>query len=98
MGTARTAGVPGGAARVRQPHQGFRAIVTGRLRQRSFETGAGEQRIVVELEADEVGASLRFASAKVTRVVRTRAAAIAMTRPRTPTSRPSDPGRTDGRP
>ena len=47
--------------------KGTRVIVTGRLVQRSFETREGEKRSVVELEADEVGPSLRYASAKVTR-------------------------------
>lgn len=40
--------------------KGDRVIVTGRLRQRSFETSAGEKRTVVELDAYEVGASLQF--------------------------------------
>jgi single-strand DNA-binding protein len=42
-------------------------MVTGRLRQRSWETPEGEKRSVTELEADEVGASLKFATAKVER-------------------------------
>jgi single-strand DNA-binding protein len=40
-------------------------MVTGRLRQRSWETPEGEKRSVTELEADEVGASLKWATAKV---------------------------------
>ena len=51
--------------------RGSRAIVTGRLRQRSYETKEGEKRTVYELEADEVGVSLRNATAKVTKVART---------------------------
>jgi single-strand DNA-binding protein len=51
--------------------RGTRAIVTGRLRQRSYETSEGEKRTVYELQADEVGASLRNATAKVTRTSRT---------------------------
>ena len=47
--------------------KGTRVIVTGRLVQRSFETREGEKRSVVELEAEEVGPSLRYASAKVSR-------------------------------
>ena len=43
------------------------ALVTGRLRQRSWETPEGEKRSVTELEADEVGASLKWATAKVER-------------------------------
>jgi single-strand DNA-binding protein len=42
-------------------------MVTGRLRQRSWETPQGEKRSVSEIEADEVGASLKFATAKVER-------------------------------
>ncbi len=45
--------------------RGSRVIVTGRLKQRSFETAAGDKRTVIELEADEVGASLRFTGAKI---------------------------------
>ena len=42
-------------------------MVTGRLRQRSWETPDGEKRSVTEIEADEVGASLKWATAKVER-------------------------------
>jgi single-strand DNA-binding protein len=47
--------------------RGMRVIVSGRLRQRSYETKEGEKRTVVEVEVDEVGPSLRYASAKVTK-------------------------------
>jgi len=47
--------------------RGARVIVTGRLKQRSFTTREGENRTVVELDVDEVGASLRYATAKLTR-------------------------------
>jgi single-strand DNA-binding protein len=50
--------------------RGGRVIVTGRLRQRSYETKEGEKRTVVELEVDEIGPSLRFATAKVTKATR----------------------------
>ena len=50
--------------------RGARVIVTGRLRQRSFETREGEKRTVIELDADEVGPSLRYATAKVTKANR----------------------------
>lgn len=50
--------------------RGTRLIVQGRLRQRSFETRDGEKRTVVELDVDEVGVSLRFATAKVNKVGR----------------------------
>jgi len=55
--------------------RGMRAIVTGRLRQRSYETKEGEKRTVYEVEVDEVGPSLRSASAKVTKVARSKPAA-----------------------
>ena len=45
--------------------KGDRVMVTGRLRQRSWETPEGEKRSVAEIEADEVGASLKWATAKV---------------------------------
>ena len=45
-------------------------IVQGRLRQRSYETKEGEKRTVYEVEVDEVGPSLKNASAKVTRATR----------------------------
>ena len=50
--------------------RGSRVIVTGRLKQRSFETREGEKRTVVELEVDEIGPSLRYATAKVNKVAR----------------------------
>jgi single-strand DNA-binding protein len=50
--------------------RGMRVIVSGRLRQRSYETREGEKRTVYEIEVDEVGPSLRNASAKVTRSAR----------------------------
>ncbi len=55
--------------------RGMRVIVTGRLKQRSYETREGEKRTVYELEVDEVGPSLRNASAKVAKATRTGAAA-----------------------
>jgi single-strand DNA-binding protein len=50
--------------------RGARVMVSGRLRQRSFETREGEKRTVVEMEVDEVGPSLRYATAKVSKVSR----------------------------
>ncbi|GAA4288187.1 single-stranded DNA-binding protein [Georgenia daeguensis] len=47
--------------------KGTRVIVQGRLVQRSFETREGEKRTVVEMHVDEVGPSMRYATAKVTR-------------------------------
>jgi single-strand DNA-binding protein len=50
--------------------KGARCIVVGRLRMRSWETQEGEKRSVTEIEADEVGPSLKFATAKVERASR----------------------------
>ena len=50
--------------------RGARVVVTGRLKQRSFETREGEKRTVVELDVDEVGPSLRYATARVNRTQR----------------------------
>ena len=50
--------------------RGMRVIVSGRLRQRSYETKEGEKRTVYEVEVDDVGPSLRNASAKVAKVSR----------------------------
>jgi single-strand DNA-binding protein len=50
--------------------RGMRVVATGRLKQRSYETREGEKRTVVELDVDEVGPSLRYATAKVTRTQR----------------------------
>lgn len=50
--------------------KGARVVVNGRLRQRSFETREGEKRTVVELEVDEIGPSLRYATAKVSKTSR----------------------------
>ena len=47
--------------------KGARCIVVGRLRTRSWETPEGEKRSVTEVEADEIGPSLKFATAKVER-------------------------------
>ncbi|MBM4644254.1 single-stranded DNA-binding protein [Rhodococcus hoagii] len=50
--------------------RGSRVIVSGRLKQRSFETREGEKRTVVELEVDEIGPSLRYATASVNKASR----------------------------
>ena len=50
--------------------RGTAVIVQGRLKQRSYETKEGEKRTVYELDVDEVGPSLKFATAKVTRASR----------------------------
>ena len=65
--------------------RGTRVIVSGRLRQRSYETKEGEKRTVYEVEVDDVGPSLRNASAKVNKVARNGSA-------------PAAPGGSGGRP
>jgi len=50
--------------------KGMRVVAQGRLKQRSYETREGEKRTVVELEVEEVGPSLKYATAKVARVQR----------------------------
>jgi single-strand DNA-binding protein len=50
--------------------RGTRVLVSGRLRSRSYETKEGEKRTVVEMEVDEVGPSLRYATAKVSKTTR----------------------------
>ncbi|HEU5144284.1 MAG TPA: single-stranded DNA-binding protein [Dermatophilaceae bacterium] len=50
--------------------RGMRVIVSGRLKARSFETREGEKRTVFEVDVDEVGPSLKYATAKVTKVSR----------------------------
>jgi single-strand DNA-binding protein len=50
--------------------KGMRVIVQGRLKQRSYETREGEKRTVVEMEVDDIGPALRYATAKVTRTAR----------------------------
>ena len=50
--------------------KGTRVIVTGRLRQRQYETTDGDKRTVYELEAEEAGPSLRFATARIARTIR----------------------------
>jgi single-strand DNA-binding protein len=51
--------------------RGTRVIAQGRLKQRSYETSEGDKRTVVELDVDEVGPSLRYATATVNRSQRT---------------------------
>src|ERR687888_865317 len=50
--------------------RGMRVVAQGRVQQRSFETREGEKRTVVEMQVDEIGPSLRYATAKVNKVAR----------------------------
>ena len=65
-----TSGVRPPRTSPRASTRGSRVIVQGRLKQRSFETREGEKRTVVELEVDEIGPSLRYATAKVNKASR----------------------------
>ena len=51
-------------------HRGTRVVVSGRLVSRSWETNDGEKRTVMEMQADEVGPSLKYATAQVTKATR----------------------------
>ena len=62
--------------------RGARVIVQGRLRQRSYETREGEKRTVYELEVDEIGPSLRYATAKVQKMTRSGGGQQAQSAPR----------------
>ena len=56
-------------------HRGDRVIVSGRVKSRTWETPEGDKRTVIEMDADEVGPSLRFADVKVSRAERSSAPA-----------------------
>ncbi len=71
-------------------HKGDRVIITGRLEQRSWETQEGDKRSIVEVAIDEMGPSLRWATAQVTRTPRgngDRAGGTASTQPAAPVGR-----------
>lgn len=72
--------------------KGNRVVVTGRLEQRSWETQEGEQRNVVEIVADEIAPSLRWATAEITRTPRGPGAESAGARERRPSSSGWDGG------
>lgn len=65
-------------------HRGARVVVTGRLEQRSWETPEGDKRSKVEIVADEVGPSLRWATAAVTKTERPGGAASSASARRAP--------------
>jgi single-strand DNA-binding protein len=70
--------------------KGTRVLVTGRLKQRSFEV-EGQKRTVVELDVDEVGPSLRYATVKVNRVSRNSDQGGYQQQPQRPTAPAADP-------
>ncbi|GAA1879116.1 single-stranded DNA-binding protein [Asanoa iriomotensis] len=71
--------------------RGSRVIVTGRLRQRTYETREGEKRTVIELEADEIGPSLRYATAAVRKMDRAAGRAAPETSPGSSRAADDDP-------
>jgi len=76
--------------------KGTRVIVTGRLRQRSFELTEGVTRTVTELDVDDLGPSLRHSSARVTKTTRTTTPASSTTSEPTTTAAPAAAGGTGG--
>jgi single-strand DNA-binding protein len=71
--------------------KGMRVILSGRLKQRSYETKEGEKRTVFEVEVDEVGPSLRNATAKVTKAQRSAGASGGYSAPAAADSFNEDP-------
>ena len=71
--------------------KGMRVIVQGRLVQRSFETRDGDKRTVIEMQVDEIGPSLAYATAKVTRASRGGGGGYAVPRPAPTDGAPNDP-------
>ena len=76
--------------------KGTRVIVTGRLRQRSFELTEGVTRTVTELDVDDLGPSLRHSSARVTKTTRTTTPASSTTSEPTTTAAAPTVAGTDG--
>ncbi len=73
-----------GRERRELPHQGYPRHRLGRLEQRSWETEAGEKRSIVEINADEIAPSLRFATAVVTRTPRAEGSSFSSSEKTTP--------------
>lgn len=78
--------------------KGSRAIVAGRLEQRSYETQDGEKRTIIELVADEIGPSLRWATAEVARTERENASDRAERQAASGGDNPADYGYPDEEP
>ena len=79
--------------------KGMRVIVTGRLKQRSYETKEGEKRSTIELEIDEIGPSLRYATATVSRAASSGRPGVGADEPwGSPTAPAADPWATPGIP
>lgn len=75
-------------------NKGTRAVVYGRIEQRSWDTQEGEKRTKIEVIADEIGPSLRWAQANVEKTARTGGDAVAAGAPAGGAARPADPGPT----
>lgn len=76
--------------------KGMRVIAQGRLRQRSYTDREGNQRTAVELEVDEIGPSLRYATAQVTRATQAQGGQATRPAPRQDAEEPwSTPGASD---
>jgi len=81
--------------------KGSRVIATGRLKQRSYETKEGEKRTSIELEVDEIGPSLRYATATVSRAANAGRSGAALGNDEpwgSPTAPAADPWNTPGIP
>lgn len=78
--------------------KGMRVIVQGRLKQRSYETREGEKRTVIELEVEEIGPALKYATAKVSRVSSQSGGGRSSGSRSTGGGRPDDPWGTPGAP
>ena len=79
--------------------KGARVIATGRLKQRSYETKEGEKRSTIELEIDEIGPSLRYATATVSRAASSGRPGVGADEPwGSPTAPAADPWATPGIP
>ncbi len=78
--------------------KGTRVIVTGRLKQRSYETPEGEKRTVYEVDADDIGPSLKWATAKIAKTTRDKAPHPADDGDPWQADQPADAARWDGNP
>lgn len=76
--------------------KGMRVIAQGRLRQRSYQDREGNQRTSIELEVDEIGPSLRYATAQVTRAASTGGAGGGQSRPQQQQQVSDEPWSTPG--
>ena len=76
--------------------KGMRVIVTGRLKQREYETGTGDKRTVYEVDVDDVGPSLKWATAKIAKAARDKVPHPAGSGDQWQTAAPAGAARDDG--